>query len=353
MLTIDGSRYSGSGTIVRQAVAYSGLTGRAIHLVNARTKRDKPGLRPQHIRVIEAVAELVDGRAEGLSQGSQEFTFRPGSLKTGRHYSWDIGSAGSTTMLGLGILPVLAFSASPVTVELRGGLFQDFAPSAFHLQHVLFPMLQGMNLHAEVEIVRPGYVPRGEGILRLVVKPLTEPFQSIAQEKTGPVTRIWGIALSSHLEERQVSQRMADAARDVLANAGYRSEIEIRHDADALQRGAALALFADQGNAMRLGADQAGALRRRAESIGKHVAKQLLDDLASGATLDRFAADQIIPFAALAAGESRFIIPTVTDHVLTSAWLAEVFLDAHVSIEGQRLVIHGVGFRPDRVRATG
>jgi RNA 3'-phosphate cyclase len=181
MLTIDGSRYSGSGTIVRQAVAFSALTGQTIHMVNARAKRDKPGLRPQHIRVIEAIAELVNGRADGLAPGSQEFTFRPGALKTGRHYSWDIGSAGSTTMLGLGVLPVLAFAGARVTVELRGGLFQDFAPSAFHLQQVLLPMLQKMGFNAEVEMRHPGYVPRGGGILRLVVKPLTEPFRAIAK----------------------------------------------------------------------------------------------------------------------------------------------------------------------------
>lgn len=346
MLTIDGSRYSGSGSIVRQAVAFSALTGQAIHVVNARAKREKPGLRPQHIRVVEALADLVKGRTTGLAPGSQEFTFHPGSLASGRHYHWDIGSAGSTTMLALGLLPVLAFSGSPVTVELRGGLFQDFAPSAFHLQHVLLPMLREMHLRAEAEIVRPGYVPRGEGILRLVVQPFTEPFRALVKDVTGSVTRMWGIALSSHLEERQVSQRMAGRSRDVLAGAGYRIEIELRHDTEALQRGAALALFADEGEAVRLGADRAGALRRSAESIGTYVARQLLEELGSGATLDRFAADQIIPFAALAAGESRFIIPTVTDHVLTSAWLAELFLGAQVRIEGQRLTIHGVGFRP-------
>jgi RNA 3'-terminal phosphate cyclase len=161
---------------------------------------------------------------------------------------------------------------------------------------------------------------------------------------------MWGIALSSHLEERQVSRRMADQARDVLGKSGYQVEIEIRNDTESLQRGAALALFADEGQAVRLGADRAGALRRSAESIGKHVAGQLLDDLMSGATLDRFAADQVIPFAALAAGESRFIIPTVTDHVLTGAWLAEVFLGAQVRIDGQHLAIHGVGFWPHRDR---
>jgi RNA 3'-terminal phosphate cyclase (ATP) len=352
ILTIDGSRYSGSGTIVRQAVAFSALTGQPIHMVNARAKREKPGLRPQHIRVVEAIAELVNGQTEGLAQGSQEFTFRPGPLKAGRHYQWDIGSAGSTTMLALGILPVLAFAGSPVTVELHGGLFQDFAPSAFHLQHVLLPLVRDMGLRAELEVARPGYVPRGGGILRLIVHPLTKSLRSFVKKEAGPVTRIWGIALSSHLEERQVSRRMAESAQDVLGESGYQGDIEIHHDTESPQRGAALALFADEGDGVRLGADQAGALRRSAESIGKHVAKQLLDELASGATLDRFAADQIIPFAALARGESRFIIPAVTDHVLTSAWLAELFLGAHVRLDGQRLVVEGVGFRPDRDRVT-
>ncbi len=353
MLTIDGSRYSGSGTIVRQAVAFSALTGRPIRMVNARAKRDKPGLRPQHLCVVESIAELVSAGTEGLVQGSQEFLFRPGSMKTGRHYHWSIGSAGSTTMLALGILPVLAFSGSPVTVELRGGLFQDFAPSAFHLQHVMLPMLRKMGLHASVEIERPGFVPKGRGILNLTVKPLDETLQAIIREEVGPVTRLWGIALSSHLEERQVSRRMADTARGVLAQAGYQADIELRHDTESVQRGAALALFADEGKSVRLGADQAGALRRSAESIGKHVAKQLLDDLATGATLDRFAADQIVPFAALATGESRFLIPTVTDHVLTSTWLAREFLDARVDIDGQWLTINGAGFLPNRDRTVG
>lgn len=350
MLTIDGSRYSGSGTIVRQAVAFAALTGQAIHLVKARAHRDKPGLRPQHIRVVEAIAELVNGRTEGLTPSTQEFTFRPGRLQPGRHYHWDIGSAGSTTMLALGILPVLAFAGSRVTVELRGGLFQDFAPSAFHLQHVLLPLLQRMGLQSEVDIERPGYVPRGDGILRLAVNPLTAPFRAIIADELSPVTRIWGIALSSHLEKRRVNERMAETARDVLAKEGHRAEIELRNDTQSLQRGAALALFADRGRTVRLGADRAGALRRSAESIGKYGARQLLDELRSGATIDRFAADQLIPFAAMAAGESRCLIPMVTDHVRTSAWLAQEFLGAQVHIDGQQLAIQGVGFWPNRSR---
>lgn len=88
-------------------------------------------------------------------------------------------------------------------------------------------------------------------------------------------------------------------------------------------------------------------------SSGRDRGAQRHRVLASGATLDRFAADQIIPFAALASGQSRFIIPAATDHVLTSAWLAEEFLDARVDIDGQQLTINGVGFWPDRDRTAG
>jgi RNA 3'-terminal phosphate cyclase (ATP) len=330
---------------VRQAVAFSALTGQSVHIVNARGRRPKPGLRHQHIRVIEAIRELVNGQAEGLSQGSQEIVFRPGSLKTGRHYVWDIGTAGSTTMLGLAILPVLAFASSPITVELRGGLFQDFAPSLFHLEHVILPLLRRMGLGAQAAMERPGYVPRGGGILRLTVTPAREPLRSLNLEQAGSVERLWGIALSSHLEQRRVSQRMADAAKRVLEGSGYQVDIEVRHDTESLQPGAALALFADLGSEVRLGADQAGALRRTAESIGKHVARQLLEDLNTGATLDRFAADQIVPFAVLANGESRFRVPAATDHLRTSAWLAGRFFGARVCLDDHGLSVGGIGFQ--------
>ena len=93
-----------------------------------------------------------------------------------------------------------------------------------------------------------------------------------------------------------------------------------------------------------MGADRAGAPRRPAESIGKFVARQLLQDLDSQATLDRYASDQVIPFAALAKGESQFRIPSVTDHIQSNAWLAREFLGADVRVEDNLMVINGAGF---------
>jgi RNA 3'-terminal phosphate cyclase len=164
-------------------------------------------------------------------------------------------------------------------------------------------------------------------------------------EEPETVTRLWGIALSSHLEKRKVSERMAHAAQEVLARAGHKVDIDVQYDRESLQPGAVLALFADLDEGVRLGADQAGAVRRTAESIGKHVAKQLLEDIKTGATLDRFAADQIIPFAALAEGESRFRVAAVTDHLLTNLWLAEKFLGVRGTLDDHILSMTGVGFQ--------
>jgi RNA 3'-terminal phosphate cyclase (ATP) len=42
MITIDGSQKSGSGTIVRDAVSFSVLSGKELFLTNIRAKRPKP-----------------------------------------------------------------------------------------------------------------------------------------------------------------------------------------------------------------------------------------------------------------------------------------------------------------------
>jgi RNA 3'-terminal phosphate cyclase (ATP) len=346
MITIDGSLYSGSGSIIRQTLAFAALTGESIRLENARAKRDKPGLRRQHVRVVEAICELVDGKAEGAFEGSREVYFHPGANREERrHYCWDIGSAGSATMLALAILPVLAFRRRTTLVEIRGGLFQDFAPSVFHMQHVLLPLVRKMGLDATLQLKRPGYVPRGKGEIVLEVKPLSRVLQPLIMKQAGTIKRIWGVALASHLAERRVAQRMAQSAVRQLAGVGYDAEISIMEDASAEQPGAALALLAECGEGVRFGADCAGALGRRSEDIGRFVARQLLADYQTGASLDRFAADQIIPFAALAEGTSTFWMPAVTDHVQTAAWLARLFFGAKTQMNDQHVEIQGSGWQ--------
>jgi len=156
MIDVDGSAHSGSGTIVRNAAAYAALTGQPVRVRNARAQRQRPGLRPPHLRVIQAIRDLVGGSIAGAEIGSRSFEFRPGKRRTRGPVCVGHRHGRLGTMLALSVLPVLSLRGRGAEAEIRGGLFQDFAPSAFHLRHVIVPLLAQMGLAAEIEIIRPG-----------------------------------------------------------------------------------------------------------------------------------------------------------------------------------------------------
>ncbi len=346
MLRIDGGQKSGSGTIVRFAVGLATLLGEQLHLTNIRAKREKPGLRPQHLKALQALQQICQGSLVGGDVGSREIWFNPGGKVKGGHYEWDIGTAGSTTLLAMTLLPAACFSRGDIGFKLSGGLFQDFAPSAYHMQYVLFPVLNSMGITAKLNIIRPGYVPRGGGIIEVEVEPVRGKLKPISLPTQGKVTEIQGIALSSHLRERKVSERMVEKCNEVLRSQGYRANIEIVHDTLALQRGAALTLYAKTSSGCIIGADRAGEPRRTSEEIGSSVATSLIEDLSTGATVDRYLADQLIFYAALADGVSEYRIPRLTEHVETNLWLVETLLGAKTEVDNNVVKIHGIGYSP-------
>jgi RNA 3'-terminal phosphate cyclase (ATP) len=321
------------------------LFGEPLHIVHVRAGRDRPGLRPQHLAAIRACVEMCDADTEGLAVDSAEIRFIPRARPRGGRYRWEIGTAGSTTMLALTILPLAAWADGPVEVEAVGGVYQDFAPSPHHLEHVLAPLLATMGVRFEVEVVRPGYVPRGAGELRLRVEPVETMLRPIRLEERGEVESVEGIAVSSRLEDARVSDRMADACAEVLEEAGLRSEIDRTYDRTAMQAGAGMAVWATTMTGSRLGADGAGAPGRRSEWIGRRVAEDLLADLSTGATTDRHAADMLVLWAALADGESRWLAPGATGHLTTNLWLVSE-LGARARLEGTMAIVEGLSLRP-------
>ena len=348
MIEIDGGERSGSGTIVRLAVSLCTVLGEDLNLINIRAKRDKRGLRPQHQQVVTACADMCGGEVERAEVGSSEMAYRPGQRIKGGAYEWDIGTAGSTTMLAMSLLLVGSFADKPSVFTLKGGLFQDFAPSAHYVRGVLLPLLRRMGVDAELLVKKPGYVPEGKGVLEIKAQPAKAGLRPLILTDQGKVTGVRGIALSSHLAEQEVSDRMAEECSARLEEAGYDAEIDAVYEASASQKGADLSVWAETDSGAIIGADRAGKLGRRSEEIGRYVAGSILDDLKTGATVDRYMADQLIPFCAVACGASDYIMPTVTEHVETNLWLVERILHARTKLNGRRLRIEGVG---DRLRS--
>ena len=344
MIRIDGSQKSGSGTIVRFAVGLATLLGEELHLINIRAKREKPGLRPQHLKSIQALQQICQGTLSGGEIGSSEIRFKPGGEVKGGYYEWDIGTAGSTTLLAMTLLPAACFATGAMSFKISGGLFQDFAPSAYHMQYVFFSVLNKMGINAKLSIIRPGYVPRGGGVIEVTVEPVTGKIKPISLLSQGDVVRIEGAALSSHLKERRVSERMVDKCNQVLKSNGYRAQIEVIYDTLALQRGAALTIYAKTSSGGIIGADRAGEPRRTSEDIARYVARNLVEELAAGATVDRYLADQLIFYAALADGVSEYRIPRLTEHVETNLWLVETMLGAKAEVNQNLVRIQGIGY---------
>jgi RNA 3'-terminal phosphate cyclase (ATP) len=212
------------------------------------------------------------------------------------------------------------------------------------MQYVLAPLLKRMGVTMELAVVRAGYVPQGAGVIELKVKPVKPPLHALTILEQGRVQHVSGIAFSSHLAEREVSERMARVCEQRLAEAGLSCRSERVSDTTALHAGASLAVWAESATGCVFGADRAGALRRSSEAIGRFVAATLLEDLSTGATVDRHVADQLVLFAALADGTSRYLVPRQTEHLESNLWLAEQF-GAWGECHEREVTIKGLGFQ--------
>jgi RNA 3'-terminal phosphate cyclase (ATP) len=345
MIEIDGSMHSGSGTVFRYAVALAALLGEPLRIRHIRARREKPGLRPQHLQALRACAAFCSGNLRGDEVGSREIVFQPGRSRRGGVYRFDIGTAGSATMLAFPLLPLALYAETPSRFTLTGGLFQDFAPSAFHMRDVLFPHLENMGARIQLNIERPGYVPKGGGRLTLEVEPIRRKLGALTRLQQGSPRQFRGISLASNLSDEKVSQRMAARCRELMAGKAS-VEFEVLEDSSALQKGAALFLRADTTTGCILGADRAGKPGRRSEAIAEFVVSTLHEDLATGATVDRHLADQLILFAALADGETRYRIPRMTDHVESNLWMVQTMLGARTARDGNIITIGGIGLAP-------
>ena len=95
----------GGGQILRTAFSLAALQGKPIKIRNIRSGRTHPGLNPQHLTSLQALAGLCNADMEGASRGSKEVSFFPGQIKD-LNFSVNIGTAGSIALLIQQLLPV-------------------------------------------------------------------------------------------------------------------------------------------------------------------------------------------------------------------------------------------------------
>lgn len=322
-LAIDASHGEGGGQLARLAIALAAITGRVIHLTDIRARRSKPGLAAQHLAAFRAVAALCGGRLEGAALGAGEVSFRPGPIRGG-DYRFEVGTAGSVSLVLQAVLPVALHADGPCRIAIVGGTDVKQAPPIDYLRMVFLPWLEEMGARLRIVSVRHGYYPRGGGELTLDITPARN-LRPLRAESRGAVRWIRGRAHVANLP-RHIPERMAKAAHALLADLGQvQIDVEVLGDAAAVGMGSALVLAAQTEHG-RLGAAVVAQRGVSSEELGVQAGRALRADLQSGAGVDLHAADQLLVYAALAAGESRFTVREVSLHAETAMWLIGQFL---------------------------
>jgi RNA 3'-phosphate cyclase len=333
MLEIDGSQKSGSGTILRMSVALAGILGEPLHIINIRKKRSEPGLRPQHLEAVLTAAKLCNAQVKGTHLGSQELWFEPGENKGGEIHA-EIGTAGSIPMLIMTVLPLCAFAKQPVNLQIsKGGTDVRNSPTTNYLAHVLLPVLAQMGLTASIEIHKYGYYPKGMGEVTLKTDPPKE-LKPIRLEQFGKVQRIEGISVCTFLADRKVAERQTKEAEKLLKERGHNPQIRIINDySNPLQKGSSIVLWAKTDSGALLGGDAIGELGKPSEAVAQEATRNLLSEIDAEATVDTHLADILVPYAALAKGESAYLTRVVTEHLEANIWLATKILGTEFQVE--------------------
>jgi RNA 3'-terminal phosphate cyclase (ATP) len=325
MLTVDGGQGEGGGQIVRTTLSLATALGRPVRLVRIRARRPKPGLRPQHLTVVRALAAVGDARVAGDAVDSTELVFEPRGLRAGA-YRFDVGTAGAVTLVLQALLLPLVRAAAPSHVTLVGGTHVPLAPVAPYVTEVFLPALAGLGLRAAVHLRRWGFVPAGGGVLEVDVVP-GGPLDGLAAE-TPPEGPVVGLSAVARLP-RTIAERQARRAEARLAAAGIPARIAVEEAPDAGGPGTVV-LLAHPG---RAGFSALGRRRLPAERVADAAVDALLAWRASGAALDVHLADQVLPFLALARGPSRFTCAAATPHLATVAAVVGALLPAGIAIE--------------------
>ena len=347
MLVIDGSHGEGGGQILRTAIALSVVTHQEVTITNIRANRPTPGLKPQHFTAITIIQRLCNATTKNVAIGSSEITFTPGTI-TGGRYHFDIGTAGSIVLvLQACILSSLKASES-IHLQITGGTDVKWAPSWDYFTQVFLPLIRTMGAQVEVTLHQRGYYPKGGGRAELILYPC-HTFKPLRLGEPQSFTSVQGHIHSALLPDH-VAKRMKHAALQQFVPTSFTPTIAAEQGT-SLSPGTGITLWATSADTV-MGATFLGEKGIPAERLGTTAAQHLLTELTSGATLDMYGFDQVLPFMALAEGDSACVVRTLSGHAQTNMWLIAQFFNDEAMFpttrEGQltRITTRGKGFSP-------
>ncbi len=333
VVNLDASQGEGGGQVLRTALSLSVLLRRSVTLTRLRERRPRPGLQPQHLTVVRALAAISRARVIGDTLDSMELTFVPRAL-TGGTYRFDVGaikaSAGSVSLLFQALLLPLAFAPEPSRLTLIGGTHVPWSPPVHYLTEIFLPALRRMGIEAQVTLERWGFYPAGGGEIEATIVP-TRRIAGLVWERPVSPAVIGGVSAVCRLP-LSIAERQRRRALERLHSGGLAADIALVEGTEAGGPGTLVFLSAG-GRESGGGFSALGRRGLRAEAVADAAVDALLSYLGTGAAVDDHLADQLVPFLALGVGPSALTCPTLSSHLRTVAWVVQQFLPARIELE--------------------
>ena len=295
-IEIDGSQGEGGGQMLRTSLALSATTGAPFRMVNVRAKREVSGLKRQHLTCVRAAAEVCRAAVEGDEVGSSALSFKPGPIRGG-DYRFDIGTAGSVTLVAQTVLPVLLMADAPSSVTISGGTHVQWAPIWEFFAFSYLPQIRAMGAEVEAGLVRHGFYPAAGGEIRLSIKPFDKAGANKSWSFTGLGDYRGGrvVGIVSNIP-RTIAEDEAKGIVQKLWELSLRREV-----CDAPSPGPGNCCFAqldfENASVVVSGVGSYGTSRK---AVANGVASRVKRFLNSGAAVEEHLADQLlVPLAVL------------------------------------------------------
>lgn len=330
MIEIDGAAGEGGGQILRTSLSLALITGREFRLKNIRARRPKPGLQPQHLMCVRAAASIGQAQAQGDALHSQELVFQPGHVTPGA-YHFAIGTAGATSLvLHTVYLPLMWRASAPSQVVLTGGTHVTASPSFHFLESTWTGYLSVLGLSVRVQMRRPGFYPRGGGVLEAHLQPCRQ-IDSLQIDRITAGNEVQGrsivAGLPSSIAGRQ-ARRALTRLRELRIRASVAEESWDGGPGTILN----LTLNTRPVPTLFFGL---GARGKPAERVADEAVDQVEQYLAAEPpAVDAHSADQLVLPLALAPGASTFPVAQVSSHLLTNVDVIRQFVEREITCEG-------------------
>lgn len=336
LVLIDGSHGEGGGALVRTALTLAAITQQGVRIDHVRAGTNYPGLDIEDLILIQALVKSCAAETVGAEPGSSTVSFIPTRRCAALKESLGALDAGlglrapNANVVLNAILPVLGRAGAYSQVSLGGETYGANSLCFDYFSNVTLAAQRKLGLYSFPELITAGFGREGGGEVVLDIEPSS--ISPIDWHDRGNLISTHGVIALSELPMTVAHRGLAH-----LVNLGINAKMPVEADiigVDSHKPGICVTVWAEFERGIG-GATAMGAKGIRIEAVVQAAFEDMFGWVKSGASVDPYLADQIIPTAILAEGETRFTVERLTKRFLTIVWVIKQFLPIRITVKGK------------------